>query len=225
MQFSRRLIDTAENKKERPGILLYWEDFSAIFKLGNADMILELLKAIHDYARYGLQPSLEHNLALEVLWEIIKPKLDRDAERYEEISAKRANAGRRGGLARAYNAKQSQANEANANFDKQIKPSATASTTASTTATVIKADEPPSPPRFVKPTVEEVESYRIEKGLNLDPHAFVDYYTSKGWKVGREPMKDWKAAARNWSRRESKQSAPVDITSSKSYELEGFDHL
>jgi hypothetical protein len=89
----------------------------------------------------------------------------------------------------------------------------------------IKADKPPTPARFVKPTVEEVDAYRIEQGLNLNPHNFVDYYDSVGWVVGKnKPMKDWKAAAKNWARRE-KQSAPVDITSPKSYEMEGFDHL
>lgn len=52
------------------------------------------------------------------------------------------------------------------------------------------------------PTVEDVAAYAKEKGLTLDPAHFVDFYTSKGWKVGREPMKDWKAACRNWVRQD-----------------------
>ena len=55
--------------------------------------------------------------------------------------------------------------------------------------------------RFVKPTVEEVRAYCLEKGLNLDAERFVNYYESKGWVVGKSPMKDWKAAARGWSSR------------------------
>lgn len=54
--------------------------------------------------------------------------------------------------------------------------------------------------RFVPPTVEEVEDYINERGYSVDAHKFVDYYTSNGWRVGKSPMKDWRAAVRNWSR-------------------------
>lgn len=54
--------------------------------------------------------------------------------------------------------------------------------------------------RFIPPTVEEVEDYINEKGYRIDAHKFVDYYTANGWRVGKSPMKDWRAAVRNWSR-------------------------
>ena len=54
--------------------------------------------------------------------------------------------------------------------------------------------------RFMPPTVEEVEDYINEKGYSIDAHKFVDYYTANGWRVGKSPMKDWRAAVRNWSR-------------------------
>ena len=57
---------------------------------------------------------------------------------------------------------------------------------------------------FKKPTPQDVEVYCNEQGLTIDPQAFCDYYESKGWKVGSSPMKDWKAACRNWARRERK---------------------
>jgi hypothetical protein len=47
---------------------------------------------------------------------------------------------------------------------------------------------------------EEVAEYCREKGLDMDAERFFDWYASKGWKVGRDPMKDWRAAARNWAR-------------------------
>lgn len=65
-----------------------------------------------------------------------------------------------------------------------------------------KADNPPIRHHFSPPTVEEVRAYCAEKGYNIDPDRFVDYYTSNGWKVGKNPMKDWKAAVRSWSRKE-----------------------
>ena len=54
--------------------------------------------------------------------------------------------------------------------------------------------------RFVKPTIEEIEDYINEKGYQVDAHKFYDYYESNGWRVGRNPMRDYKAAIRNWSR-------------------------
>jgi hypothetical protein len=58
--------------------------------------------------------------------------------------------------------------------------------------------------RFVAPSVEEVRAYCEERGNQVDPETFVDWNTSKGWKVGNQPMKDWKAAVRTWEKRERK---------------------
>ena len=60
--------------------------------------------------------------------------------------------------------------------------------------------------RFRAPTPEEVGEYVREQGLRLDPVAFVDFYASKGWRVGSSPMRDWRAAARNWARRDRDRS-------------------
>ncbi len=55
---------------------------------------------------------------------------------------------------------------------------------------------------FTPPTLSDVQSYCSEIGQGLDPQRFIDYYTANAWKVGRNPMRDWKAAVRNWGRRE-----------------------
>ena len=52
--------------------------------------------------------------------------------------------------------------------------------------------------RFAAPTVEEVRAYCKERGNSVDAQRFVDYYGANGWKVGKNPMKDWKAAVRTW---------------------------
>ena len=54
--------------------------------------------------------------------------------------------------------------------------------------------------RFVKPTLEEVTAYCLERGKGVDPQKWYDYYSANGWKVGKNPMKDWKAAVRTWER-------------------------
>lgn len=63
---------------------------------------------------------------------------------------------------------------------------------------------PPKSPkggtRFTKPTLEEVQAYCRERGNKVDAEKFYDHYTSNGWRVGKNPMKDWKAAVRTWER-------------------------
>lgn len=55
---------------------------------------------------------------------------------------------------------------------------------------------------FKKPTLEEVKKYCSERNNNIDAEYFIDHYNSNGWKVGKNPMKDWKAAIRTWERRD-----------------------
>jgi hypothetical protein len=57
-----------------------------------------------------------------------------------------------------------------------------------------------SAPRFRKPTREEVKAYCQERGNHVDVDRFFDYYDSNGWKVGKNPMKDWKATIRTWEK-------------------------
>src|SRR5690606_4596017 len=53
---------------------------------------------------------------------------------------------------------------------------------------------------FSIPTIEEVSSYCTERQNYIDPEKFHSHYTSVGWKVGKNPMKDWKAAVRTWEK-------------------------
>lgn len=55
--------------------------------------------------------------------------------------------------------------------------------------------------KFTPPTVEEVRTYCIERNNAVDPESFVSFYESKGWMVGANKMKDWKAAVRTWERK------------------------
>lgn len=65
----------------------------------------------------------------------------------------------------------------------------------------IEIKDKPSRNKFVKPTLEEVKQYCLERNNNIDAESFIDYYNSNGWKVGKNPMKDWKATIRTWERR------------------------
>lgn len=112
--------------------MLYWETFDVLENLVDGEA-KQMLTAIRQYSQYGALPDFSNSAILNTLWLLIRPKLDADEKRYERIRDARVEAGRKGGLARASNAKQIQANEANANFAKQIKPTTT--TTASTSTT------------------------------------------------------------------------------------------
>lgn len=54
--------------------------------------------------------------------------------------------------------------------------------------------------RFVPPTIDEVKAYCIERNNNVDAEKWFDYYTANGWMVGKNKMKDWKAAVRTWEK-------------------------
>lgn len=74
---------------------------------------------------------------------------------------------------------------------------------------------PKKPKRFIKPTVEDINNYCKEKEISIDAESFIDFYESKGWKVGSSSMKDWKATVRNWARRNAKDTTQSESAKSK----------
>ena len=68
----------------------------------------------------------------------------------------------------------------------------------------IKEDTNVSKKRFAPPSVDEVRAYCAERNNGIDPQSFIDFYESKGWMVGKNHMRDWKAALRTWERNRTK---------------------
>lgn len=64
--------------------------------------------------------------------------------------------------------------------------------------------------KFKKPSFEEVEQYCKERNNGVDANKWFDYYTANGWKVGRNPMKDWKATVRTWEKNTQHQQSKQD---------------
>lgn len=60
--------------------------------------------------------------------------------------------------------------------------------------------------KFKKPTLAELQEYCEARANGIDAQAFLDYYESKGWLIGKSPMKDWRAAVRTWERREKENN-------------------
>ena len=73
-----------------------------------------------------------------------------------------------------------------------------------------RGDENKSTKKFISPSIEEVKKYCIERNNNIDAEHFVNYYDSIGWMVGKNKMKDWKAAVRTWERNDKSKKSKVD---------------
>ena len=158
----------------------------AISEMSDEDKLATLL-AICDYALYGVEPKLKDAMAWAV-FTVARPSIDANKGR-------RAN-GKKGGRPPK---KPMVSDSENLWFQK----TESTETETGTDAGANRADKPPKCSRFVPPTLEEVATYVRERGSSVDPQGFIDFYASKGWLVGKTPMKDWKAACRNaekWER-------------------------
>lgn len=79
-----------------------------------------------------------------------------------------------------------------------------------------------------KPSLEEVRAYCFERNNTVSPEAFIDFYESNGWKVGKNPMKDWRAAVRTWEQRDRQNPSPRSAAPSpqkEDYVLKGLRML
>ena len=79
--------------------------------------------------------------------------------------------------------------------------------------------------RFAPPTEEEVREYCKERGNHVDAGRFVAYYESNGWRVGKNPMKDWKAAVRTWERDDNHKKPAFQGASHKEATASDLDRM
>lgn len=96
-------------------------------------------------------------------------------------------------------------------------------TTTTTEPQFLPSEKQKTSQRFLKPTVEQIQSYCKERGNSVDAQYFFDYYESKGWLVGKTPMKSWQAAVRTWERNETARPQQKKIGSACSrYGVDDF---
>lgn len=189
---------------------LYHEYLDEMADLSDAEFG-RLARALLVYSSTGEFPALSGNER----WFIrrVMAQEDRTQEGYEAVAARSRSNGANGG--RPKKPRETQDNlenpgeprETQDNPDEPRKPK---SKSISKSISSISPDgeiynTAPAQTGYVSmspPTVEDVAAYAQEKGLDLDPAHFVDFYASKGWKVGSAPMKDWRAACRNWVRQD-----------------------
>ena len=78
--------------------------------------------------------------------------------------------------------------------------------------------------RFTPPTYEQVSTYCKERKNTVDAERFLDFYESKGWMVGKNKMKDWKAAVRNWERSSKQGTQPIKKSQNQFHNFEERDY-
>lgn len=180
-----------------------------------------LLDALLDYPDKG-DPAFDDPL-LDTVWLFIGNTLSENERKYEETSKKRSEAGKRGNKKR-WGATDDIANIANATDDiANIAISKSKSISKSTDTKVSDSNSaealPPTPKsRFSPPDVETVKSYFAEKGgTEGQAIRFHAYYESNGWKVGRNPMKNWKAAASGWISRDRDEAKKANAPRNRAF--------
>ena len=181
------------------------------------EQFVVLVRAILAYGSDGVEPELE--FPLDAIFESFREDID--------YSHNRRQSGNKGGKARSGGdseeaSKQSEtASKLSATASKQsetaFKLSATASNPskqackqASNTSNTSKKEG-----RMARPTLEEVEAEIKARGYHVDARAFIAYYDSNGWKVGKNPMKSWKSALTTWERRDSGKAVASDADFSR----------
>ena len=175
--------------------LKVWTDFEAVMAPLNDDEIGRLFLLMLRYARDGEEPTdFEGNEVF--IWPTAKRDIDMAAERNEIC---RQN-GLRGGRPK------SKENQTEPNETKENQ------TEAEKKRKETKGNEKErkdSGGRFTPPTIEDVRAYCLERRNNVNPERFIDFYASKGWKVGNQPMKDWRACVRTWEQRDREPAKKV----------------
>lgn len=175
---------------ERKQFTFYAGFAKSISRIKKAADRADAYDAIVEYALYGIEPNLEALPdAAAIVFELSKPVLD--------SSRRKAESGKKGGSAEA-NAKQNESKQ-EANDEQSESKNKNKNKYKNKNNSSISPISSSS--RFIPPTVDEVAEYCQQRNNGIDPVAFVNFYKSKGWKVGKDKMTDWKAAVITWERK------------------------
>ena len=163
--------------------VLFYRSFYDALKNIPPDERLKVYDAIMEYGMYDRDPDLDGvSLAIFLL---AKPQIDANNKRYENgCKAK----------------KKRTVSETEANTKQDLSECEAKEKEKEKEKVKVKDNNK----IFKPPTVDDVRAYCTERGNGVNPQSFVDFYESKGWMIGKNKMKDWKAAVRTWERSETK---------------------
>lgn len=206
---------------ERTQFTFYASFFDAVSRIKKKADRADAYDAICAYALREEDPDFSKmSDAAQIAFLLIKPNLD--------SSRRKAKSGKDGGSKKASGKQNGSKQEANCKQEERESEKE-----KEKEGEIENECYPPTPlsggtkaKRFIPPTVDEVAAYCQERGNGLDPETFVDFYASKGWMVGKNPMKDWKAAVRTWERSEGRgMSGAGNRVQPRATEEHGLDKL
>lgn len=155
--------------------------------------------AVMDYAFDGSEP--DETGVVQAMFLMIKPIIDLNNQRYEN--------GCRGG--RPKNQTETKTKPKNNQNETNAKPNDNVNDNVNVNEKESVKKKVAVAPRFTKPSLDEVMDYCQERNNTVNAEQFMDFYESKGWRVGNQPMKDWRAAVRTWEKREQpKENKPIE---------------
>lgn len=176
----------------KKSFLLYCDIIHTVEQLTDAEAG-ELFKHILRYVND--QNPIAPSTITRIAFEPIKQSLKRDLDRYESICKRNSDNAKKRWDATASDRIPNDAkhadNDSDSDSDIDIKD-------------IYKQQK-----GFKKPSVQQIKEYMMELGMPDYSERFYDYYTANGWKVGRNAMKDWKAAVRNWRKNNTTQTTYV----------------
>lgn len=193
---------------------LYYTDWAEAMLSLPDDLRLKIDDAIKRYVLYGEEP--DDNYIKYSMYSMMRMKIEKDTEAYAErckaISEVRSDAGKKGNEKRWGNSQSSQtvANGRKSRKTSQVSQSSLNTDTdkyykENTSLTGVK--ESTKRTAFVPPSLDEISAYISEKGYSVDAERFFNFYEAKGWMIGKNRMKSWKAAVANWEKDEKEKSS------------------
>ena len=200
-----------QEHKPRTSMILLLEHVHAMDELTDEEFG-QFIRAYADYVENGIEPGFPDR-SMRMMWKTIKSFDEANQHKYSLTVEARREAGRKGAEKRwnqdsktmDANSKNSKCHNANGKNSKchnaNGKNSLYKSDSVSDKKENIEKKNGDAIKRFKAPTIEQAKEYFAERGyIESEAERFVDHFTANGWKVGKSPMKDWKAAARNWMR-------------------------
>lgn len=207
---------------KRSSFILLLEHVHTMEELTDAEFGA-FIRAYAAYVEDGTEPTFPDR-SMRMMWKTVKAFDEMNCEKYTNTSESRREAGRKGAQKRwnCHNANSKNSNCHNANSKNSLSVSVSVSDSESVSdIESIDASASPSPrasKRFSPPGLEEIEAYFAEKGgTAAQAERFRDFYESNGWKVGKNPMKSWKAAASGWMSRDKESAQKARAPRSKPF--------
>ena len=176
-----------------------------------------LIRGLLEYGMTGQEPELKGGEKAH--WKRVRRRDDAYRESFEKADMERTEKARKAAQARWSNADDAQACASIASNAKNAKIETKNKTKDKTSI------KNASNRRFTPPTPAEVQEYCDARNNGINGEHFVDYYAVRGWKVGKSPMKDWKAAVRTWERNGYSHTPPVKMDGAFEYGAEELEAI